>query len=257
MLLEEYDSGRAVIEPADLIGPIPDIPKVAVSCFSRVTFARMLEGLPAHQIGVCKCANLETPVYRAEIDGADYILVDMEVGAPCCTGMLEELYAMGVQTVVLFGNCGVLDRSIEDCSIIVPTAALRDEGTSYHYLPSSDEIEVNREYGALLCGLLDELDLHYTRGKTWTTDAFYRETPEKLRRRREQGCVCVEMECSAAFAVAEYRKKGLCMFFYAGDNLDAEQWDKRRLSAHSMVEEKDRIAQIAIALAARIRKGIV
>ena len=76
--------------------------------------------------------------------------------------------------------------------------------------------------------------------------------PEKVKRRRQQGCICVDMECSANAAVAKFREKDLIQFFYAADNLDAEEWDVRSLSNNSKLEEKDRIAAIALELAVRI-----
>lgn len=146
----------------------------------------------------------------------------------------------------------MLDKSIEDCSIIIPNLAVRDEGTSYHYAPATEEIEVNKEYMDVFTKMLDELHVHYTIGKTWTMDAIYRETPEKIKRRKKQGCICVDMECSANAAVARFREKGLIQFFYAADNLDAEEWDMRSLSNDAKLEEKDAIAMIALELAARI-----
>lgn len=89
-------------------------------------------------------------------------------------------------------------------------------------------------------------------GKVWTTDAFYRETKDKVKRRKEQGCICVDMECSANAAVAQFRGKELIQFFYAADNLDSEEWDVRSLSNYDKLEEKDRIAVIALELALKI-----
>ena len=60
--------------------------------------------------------------------------------------ILKRLYAAGVEKVIIFGNCGVLDANIEDCSIIIPTLGYRDEGTSYHYVPESETIEINPDY---------------------------------------------------------------------------------------------------------------
>ena len=129
---------------------------------------------------------------------------------------------------------------------------MRDEGTSYHYVPASDEIPVNEKYMSVFAGMLDELQVKYTVGKTWTTDAIYRETADKIKHRKEQGCICVDMECSADAAVAQFRGKDLVQFFYAADNLDAEEWDVRSLSNSAKLEEKDRIAMIALELAVRI-----
>ena len=165
---------------------------------------------------------------------------------------MEEVYALGVEKVVVFGSCGVLDRDIEDCAIIIPNAAVRDEGLSYHYVPASDEMAVNLKYIPEFTAILDEVGLGYRIGKTWTTDAIYRETRAKMERRKAMGCVCVEMECSAMAAVAQFREKELFQFLYAADNLDGEKWDKRSLSDEVKFEEKDMFAQLALELAAKI-----
>lgn len=255
MLLHEFDpSSRAIFNPDTIHVPIPGMPKICVSCFSRVTMARMVESLHAEEIAHTKCANAVFPVYKAVYRGVEMALTIALVGAAGCVGNIEDLFAMGVETVVLFGNCGVLDQAIEDCSIILPTSALRDEGTSYHYAPPSDEIPVNVHYGQLFEDMLQACGLHYTKGKTWTTDAIYRETREKAARRRAAGCVCVEMECSAVAALCQFRQKEALQFFYAGDNLDAETWDPRSLSADTKVEEKDKIALLALEAAWRIHE---
>ena len=159
---------------------------------------------------------------------------------------------MGVETLVLFGTCGVLDRSIDDCAVILPTSALRDEGTSYHYAPPSDEIRVNVAHRELFTSLMEELRLRYVSGKCWTTDAIYRETRAKMLRRKEQGCICVDMECASVAAAAQFRGKEALHFFYAADNLDSTEWDERSLSNFANLDEKDRIAMIALEAARRI-----
>ena len=253
MLLHEFDPNpQAVINPSHAAAPVPGMPRVMVSCFASVTFDRMVRSLKAEPMAETKTANMVYPIYRAVYGGVPVALQMAAVGAPVCAGNLEECYAMGVETVVLFGNCGVLDGTIGDCSIILPTAALRDEGTSYHYAPPSEEIEVNPRYRDVFLGLLEELGVPHTRGKTWTTDAFYRETREKVARRRAQGCVCVEMEAAAVAAMAQFRKKEAFIFFYAGDSLDGDSWDARSLSGQTMIDEKDRVALLALEMAKRI-----
>ena len=253
MILTEFDSAKkAVINPGDLVKAVEGMPQVAVACYSNTTFERMIGEVDAEMIASTSTANGVTPIYKALYKDVEVALFMIDVGAPMSVGMLEEVFAMGVEKVVVFGTCGVLDQRIEDCSIIIPNRAVRDEGTSYHYAPPSDEIEVNGKYMEVFTQMLDELQVKYTVGKTWTTDAFYRETPEKIKRRKEQGCICVDMECSADAAVAQFREKDLVQFFYAADNLDSEEWDVRSLSNHSKLEEKDRIAMIALELAIRI-----
>lgn len=254
MLLEEFDPcERAIFEPSRVFEPVEGMPKVAVSCFSFVTFERMLAIFPdAVQIREMKCASQRFPVYKVRYRDVELALYMSGVGAPLCAGNQEEIYAMGVETLVIFGTCGVLDRDIRDCAIILPTSAMRDEGTSYHYAPPSDEIEVNAQYGMLFRNLLRELNISCVEGKCWTTDSMFRETRGKTARRKAAGCICVDMECASVAAVARFRRKEALHFFYAADNLDAEEWDERSLSNFANLEEKDRIAMIALEAARRI-----
>ena len=255
MLLTEFDPAeKAIFDPATIVSPIPGMPKVAVSCFATETFQRMVRVVNGQPFAQLKCASQVFPIYKAEVDGVAVALYQSGVGAPLCVGSMEEIFAMGVETVVLFGTCGVLDKAIADCAIILPTSALRDEGTSYHYAPPSDEIEVNLRYRQLFLDMLREKGVSCVTGKVWTTDSMYRETREKTARRKAAGCVCVDMECASCAAVAQFRGKDVLQFFYAADNLDAEVWDKRSLSNEDRMEDKDAIAMIALEAAARIAR---
>ena len=256
MILEEFDTSlTAVINPWNIIKPVEGIPRVAVACYSHVTFERIVGELGAHIIAETSSANGIKPIYKAKYKDTEVAIFMIDVGAPMSVGMLEDVYQMGVQKVIIFGTCGVLDSSIEDCSIIIPEIAVRDEGTSYHYADPTDEIGVNDKYISTLKNLLNELRVKYTIGKVWTTDAFYRETQDKVNLRKDQVCICVDMECSANAAVAQFRGKELVQFFYAADNLDSEQWDVRSLSNYDRLEEKDRIAAVALELARRINNA--
>ncbi len=253
MILTEFDINKiAVLNPYDIVNPVEGMPKVAVTCYAKETFERMLAGFEAEQIASTSTANGIIPIYKVTYKGVEIALFMMDVGAPASAALMEDVYQMGAEKIIIFGTCGVLEKSIDDCAIIIPNSAMRDEGTSYHYAPASDEIPVNEKYMSVFTGMLDELQIKYTVGKTWTTDAIYRETANKIKHRKEQGCICVDMECSADAAVAQFRGKDLVQFFYAADNLDAEEWDVRSLSNSAKLEEKDRIATIALELAVRI-----
>ncbi len=82
--------------------------------------------------------------------------------------------------------------------------------------------------------VMDRYRVSYVRGKTWSTDGFYRETPEKVRRRKESGAVCVDMECSALAAASAFRGLRFAEFFYAADLLDGNRWDARDLREHGV-----------------------
>lgn len=258
MILEEFDpSKEAVLNPWNTVQKPAVFPKVGVSCFSSLTFERMRQELGGGRIvGESRMANMVIPVYQVEYRGQELGLFMMDVGAPGCVALLEDVFEMGLEKLVLFGTCGVLDAGIEDCSVIIPDRAVRDEGTSYHYAPPSEEIDVNPRYIEEFMGILQEHNCHYTVGKVWTTDAPYRETKEKVKRRKESGCICVDMECSAVAALAGLREKEIFQFFYAADNLDGEEWDCHSLSNHSNLLEKDRIATLALELALKMGKTI-
>jgi uridine phosphorylase len=253
LILEEFDPNKnAVINAFDMIKPIKGFPRIAVSCFSQVTFERLrkeLNGVPITSTGM---ANMDIPVYKAVYNGTEIALFMSCVGAAACVAVLEDIFAMGVEKVVLFGTCGVLEAGIKDCGVIIPDTAVRDEGTSFHYAPASDEIKVNKKYQEEFIEILNTHKCTYSVGKVWTTDGVYRETREKVNRRKENGCICVDMECSAIAALADFRGKEVFHFFYAADNLDNEEWDPRSLSNTANVLEKDRIALLAMELAVRI-----
>jgi len=84
---------------------------------------------------------------------------------------------------------------------------------------------------------LAEQKVPYIKAKTWTTDAFYRETPAKIQQRKKEGCVTVEMEASAYMAAARYNDVELGQILYAGDNLGGETWDSRGFTKRSDIRE--------------------
>ena len=250
MILKDFDKNKsAIINAFDLIKPIDGFPKIAVSCFSKFTFDRLVKELNGVKIASTGVANMDIPVYKVNYQGLEVALFMSYVGAPGCVAVIEEIFAMGAEKLIIFGTCGVLDSSIEDCSVIIPNMAMRDEGTSFHYAPPSDEIAVNLKYIDEFTKILHNHKLKYNIGKVWTTDGVYRETRDKVNLRKTQGCICVDMECSAIAALAQFREKDVFHFFYAADNLDCEEWDARSISNEDNPLEKDRIATLAMELA--------
>lgn len=253
MILNQFDPNpRAVINPEDAVQPVPGFPKVGVSCFSYKLFNRMIEPFHPEQIAELHMANVTTPVYKIEFNGIKLAAYTSPVGGPACVGAYEDALALGMEKLVLFGNCGVLDRAIEDCSVIIPTAAVRDEGTSYHYAPASDEIIVNPTGIDAFRRILDEHGCSYTMGKLWTNDAIYRETPAKVAARRASGCIGVEMEAASMAAAAQFRRKELFHFIYAGDSLDGDRWDPRSLGGSVNLDAKMKVALLALEMASTL-----
>lgn len=255
MLLTEFDPQRkAVIEPGYAFLPVADFPQTVVSVFSHQLFEKLVSFLQGQKIAETRDVDGIWPVYRVDYRGRAFALYKARLGAPACVGCFEEVIAMGARRLILLGNCGVLDQRIEDCGIIIPTQAIRDEGTSYHYAPASERITVNRQYRQLFYEVLTRFGYPWVEGTTWTTDAFFRETPAKVQRRRQMGAICVEMECAAMQAMCDFRQVEFFQFFYAGDNLDHTQWDPRSLSGDSRLEDKEKIALLALELACSIEE---
>ena len=121
----------------------------------------------------------------------------------------------------------MLDKHIAVGHLLLPVSAIRDEGTSYHYLPPSREIEMDPTALAAIESVLERHQIDYLRTKTWTTDAIYRETAKKTAAYQEDGCLAVEMEVAAFFAVAKFRGVNFGQILYGGDAVNPSGWDGR------------------------------
>jgi len=255
MVLEDFDTNKhATFDPEEIVDIIPNFPKIAVCCFNHTLFDELLNGFEHEKLAVIENENYNTDVYRLNYKGTDVAFFMARVGAPNLIADMEHVIVMGAEKFVVFGCCGVLDSRINDLGIIIPTAAIRDEGCSFHYAPASDEIEVNtnKDNMKLFKKILKEHNYSYVEGKTWTTDAIYRETRDKVLKRKEVGCVCVDMECSAIAALMKFREKEAFQFFYAADNLDAQKWDTRSLLGNVKIPEKALIGLLAFEMAIKM-----
>jgi uridine phosphorylase len=235
----EYDSSsEAMIEPSNLIKPIPDIPRQCVICFFQDVIDHLHGQKRLTEIAVLNSEMAKHPVYTFHHHAGPVTLFHPGVGAPLAAGLLEEVIALGCDTFVACGGAGVLGENLEVGYLLVPTSAIRDEGTSYHYLPPSREVSANREVVAAIEEAFKEHNIAYRLTKTWTTDAIYRETREKVELRRSEGCLTVEMEAAAMFAVALYRNVRFGQILYSGDYLGGEFWDSRKWNNRREIREQ-------------------
>ena len=208
------------------------------------------------QIAIIKSMTKDYPVYKINVGGTDIAIYQTPVGAAAAVGLFEEMIVMGTQNLLLVGCCGCLDSEIEDYSIIIPTSAIRDEGTSYHYMPASDEVEIDNKCINIIENFIKSKKISYRKGKTWTTDGLYRETKDKVEIRKKQGAITVDMECSAMIAVSKFRNVNFGQFFYAADNLGAEEYDVRSLVDKGLTDNKKKIVPLAIDCAVELDKKL-
>lgn len=255
MLLTEFDETlTSTFNPDEVVSKIEGFPKIGVACFSTKILNNYIGIHNPEVIAHVDTTNGKINIYKINYKGVDIALFMALLGAPAVVATYEEVLVMGLEKLIVFGSCGVLDKTIDEYSIIIPTSAIRDEGTSYHYLKASDEIKVNDKYIDEFQEILDAHNYSHVKGKTWTIDAPYRETRNKMVKRKEQGCVCVDMECASLFAVAKFRNTELFQFFYAVDNLDGIKWDKRSLGSDEKLDKKSKTIILALELAVKMSK---
>ncbi len=158
---------------------------------------------------------------------SDTYLMPGIIGCPACGGYLDELTGLGIEKVMFCGGGGVLDKNIGVGELLIVEGAIRDEGFSYHYAPPSRVIETQADVRETMRGYLDKNGLPYIEGLVWTTDAFYRETKEKIALRRSEGAKIVEMEQAGCIAVSAFRGIKYGAVIYGGDDVSGDTWDKR------------------------------
>jgi uridine phosphorylase len=151
-------------------------------------------------------------------------------GAPNCVALAEELASFGTKRVLFMGYCGSLQPGVRAGDIIVPLEAIREEGTSFHYLPSGVSVHPHQAIQDVIVDCLQRRKAPFHQGKIWTTDAIYRETKGKVKRYQAEGVLGVEMERAALFAFGMARQVAIGGLLVVADELSAESWRPRFFS---------------------------
>lgn len=248
MIRHGFDGGEELLKPEYLAQPVDGFPKTVLVTFQRKVVEALQKRLPVEVVSTVS-ACVQVSIYRFSYQGQTLGLFLSTIGGPATVGILEEVWVKGAEKVLLFGSCGGLDTDLAAGHMIVPTAAYRDEGTSFHYLPASDYVEIPT--AERLAEVFDQLSIPYVRSKTWTTDAIYRETPEKAAERRAEGCGTVEMECASVMAAGQFRGKPVYQFLYTADSLAGSQWE-RGLLGQTPESEYERYLSVALETAVRL-----
>ncbi len=235
-ILEFDEDHSAYIRPENVIQPV-DVSERCVLCFFTEAIERILKDHPFRIAAQFKSESNEFPLYELDYRGEKLALMQAGVGAPIAAAQIEELTAFGCRKFIACGGCGVLQKEIAVGHLIIPTAAVRDEGTSYHYVKPSREIQADPRAIDAIEKVLLERSVPFIKAKTWTTDAFYRETAAKIRKRKEEGCVTVEMEASAYMAASQFNNVEFGQILYAGDNLGGDVWDSRSFTSRVEIRE--------------------
>lgn len=199
------------------------------------------------QIGSFESATKIYPIYECSYKQEKVCLCQAPVGSAASVQILEYLIARGVKKIISTGCCGTL-YDIPENDFLIPVSALRDEGTSYHYLPPSREIAISKKGIAAIEAALSKMRVPYQKVKTWTTDGFYRETSEMVQYRKDEGCQVVEMECSALAACAEFRNVIWAMLLFTADTLANPNEYQERAWGNASISKALQLALDAVIL---------
>jgi len=215
-----------------------------------VTFSNLIEDYVVKNfspkvVGEFRCVNGLTPIYVFDYNGKTFGFYKTLLGAPASVGIMEDVNGIiDTKKYIVFGSAGILNK--EECmgKVVIPTSSYRDEGTSYHYAKPSDYIDL--KYYDKIKTFMDKYKIPNVLGKCWTTDAFYRETTTNLTKRKNEGCLVVDMECSALQALCDFRGLSLYYLMFCGDILDAPEWDESNLhNANHDIKNFDIVLHLA------------
>lgn len=225
-ILEHDDAPVSVIMPTHEKLDIK-VPERVVFAFLGRVIDRYAEECHAKTAGTFLSITKRFPIYVLNHNGQEIGLCQAPVGAAASTQLLDWMIGYGANKIIATGSCGVLSN-IPENNFLIPVRALRDEGTSYHYLPPSRFVDLNKSITDNIARGLSKRGIPYAECVTWSTDGFYRETKDMVIYRKQEGCSVVDMECSALAACAQFRGVEFGQLFFTADslaNLDAH--DKR------------------------------
>lgn len=226
-IINSYDESEEIVKAEIFTKGQSSLPDTAIVCFKKelIDFVASQDTYELYS-SLFECGE-EIPLYHTNFQGKDVIIYRTWIGGPATVTMMEELASRGVKNFIIFGSCGLLTNNLPKGTFILPTEAYRDEGVSYHYIPASDFVNVNT--ASKLVSFFEQNQLPYICAKTWTNDALYRETTDKVQQRIQQGCQVVEMECASVMAMCQKRNLEAYYFLYSDDTLDGEKWDLKTL----------------------------
>lgn len=219
---------QAIFEPKNYIEytksqktfPTFSPPKGVILCYQRSLLQFIKEN---HPTTACD-GFLPNLLFLNETDQQIAVIGNFGIGSPMASIILEELIAYGVQEFISIGTAGSLQTNVHIGDLVLCDRAIRDEGTSHHYLQTGKYSYPTNELTQRFAKALSESGAQFHIGTTWTVDAPYRETVNEARQYQKEGVLTVEMEASALFAVAEYRNVPIASAFTISDSLADLKW---------------------------------
>ena len=228
-LLEFDPELEAVLEPdhEKKINNFHFQPKLLFAFLTPDVIGDFLARHPHKKIGFFDCFEGETPIYEVDLDEEKITFCQAKIGAAAAVMLLDWLISYGVKQILAIGSAGCL-IDLPENYFLLPTRAIRDEGTSFHYMKPGTYIDLNSRFLTKTEKLLNQEGFKVEEVTTWTTDGFFRETVKKVKQAKELGASCVEMECAAMAACAQFRGVDFAQILFTADSLkDLENHDER------------------------------
>lgn len=217
--------GQPSVTGPEVFGEVPleIVPRTLVMCLTKFLDPAVEQVLTAHTESF---ASKVIPDLHF-LNSSTAILRNRNfLGGPLATVQLERLIHLGVRSFVIFGIAGSLTPQVDIGQVVVCDRAIRDEGTSHHYLPPSDYARPTRGVPEQLVQFLATRGVPAVVGGTWTTDAIFRETALEVKRFAEQGILTVEMEAASLFSVAQFRNVSIGAVFVISDRVHGDTWER-------------------------------
>lgn len=197
------------------------------------------------------------PLYTGRVGGQRVSFTQAHVGAPAAAIQMEQLIAAGARRILGVGLCGSLTESAPVGTLVAPGLCIREEGTSLHYLPPEAGVGPTPGICAAILAAGNKLGHTILNGPHWTTDVLFRELKNKVENYRARGVLAVDMEASALYAVAQFRRVEAGMLLVVSDEL----WHQWRPAFFSPELRAAQETAISVALAAiealgPVREGV-
>lgn len=242
MITDCYDETEAITNAESFYGKQRHIVDKCLIMFSQQLHNYLLDNFECKPIGVIGACNGNVPIYALEYKGENIAFYLSGLGSAIASGMCYEAHwVVGAAKFIMFGSCGSLDNDKTKGRFIIPTESFRGEGASYYYAPPDDYIKIKN--CDKLAGLFEKLGIPYVKGRVWTTDSMLRETRGLVAKRKDEGCIAVEMELAGVQAVCSFYGFELYDFLEAGDVLAESGYEVEGLN-----EANHGIGKLMIAL---------
>ena len=231
MITDSYDvNSEPIVKLESIYGEKKFLVNKCIIIFSKIIYEHMLNNFECEKISEVGACNGNIPVWSFEYEEERIVFYLTPIGSALAGGTIAEVHHLtGASTFIAFGSCGSLDREATDNKFIIPTQAYRGEGLSYYFAKPQDYIKMKN--ADKVAEIFSELHLPYVQGKVWTTDSMIRETVNLVNKRKQEGCIAVEMELAGIQAVCDFYGFEIYDFLAPGDVLLEDNYEIEQLAA--------------------------